>query len=199
MYAHVGARPSGGEAFFKSQPGKITIWWAILDLRFYRSSLRSAGADPLHCPESGEQERDAIGASFIGMFVVVDLAVTWSHYASIPPSTTATRRPLMMRIALLFLAAAEYAAAVLATPLEIVYAITILSIGVLLIGILMLKSQFGWISAYLGLITGVLRDRFVDWLVPSDHRKRALRNALVLLRRLQIDPAHEPLVRATPK
>jgi hypothetical protein len=55
-----------------------------------------------------------------------------------------------------YLAAAEYAAAVLATPMEIVYAIAIPSTGTLLAGIVMLKSQFGKFAAYLALITGVL-------------------------------------------
>lgn len=39
MYAHVGARPSGGEAFFKSPPGKITIWWAILWISVFTDLL----------------------------------------------------------------------------------------------------------------------------------------------------------------
>lgn len=32
LYAHVGAPPTGGEAWFKYLPGKTTVWWAILGL-----------------------------------------------------------------------------------------------------------------------------------------------------------------------
>src|SRR5260370_9727302 len=32
LYAHVGAAPTGGEAWFKYLPGKTTVWWAFLGL-----------------------------------------------------------------------------------------------------------------------------------------------------------------------
>jgi hypothetical protein len=55
-----------------------------------------------------------------------------------------------------YIAAANYASAVLASPLEIVYAIVTLSFGILVIGFVMLRGVFNKITAYLGLATGVL-------------------------------------------
>jgi hypothetical protein len=39
LYAHVGAPPSGGEAWFKYLPGKTTGWWAILGLCVFTDYL----------------------------------------------------------------------------------------------------------------------------------------------------------------
>src|SRR5262249_33024106 len=55
-----------------------------------------------------------------------------------------------------YVAAANYASAVLASPLEAVYAIVTLSFGILLIGLVMLRGVFNRITAYLGLATGIL-------------------------------------------
>jgi hypothetical protein len=55
-----------------------------------------------------------------------------------------------------YLAAADYASAVLASPLEIIYAIVILSAGIFLISILMWNSTFTKLASSLGLITGAL-------------------------------------------
>jgi hypothetical protein len=52
--------------------------------------------------------------------------------------------------------AANYPSAVLASPLEIVYAIVILSVAILIIGMVMWKGVFDRATAALGLITGVL-------------------------------------------
>ncbi len=81
LYAHVGAAPTGGEAWFKYLPGKTTVWWAIL-----------------------------------GLSVLT----------------------------------------VLASPLEIIYAIVTLSFGILVIGLVMLRGVFNKTTAYLGLVTGIL-------------------------------------------
>jgi uncharacterized membrane protein YbhN (UPF0104 family) len=88
--------------------------------------------------------------------VVLDLAVTWSHYASIltlyGEYSTATDEA--QRAA--YLAAANYGSATLTSRLEIVYAIVTLSFGILVIGFVMLKNGFHKITAYLALATGVL-------------------------------------------
>jgi hypothetical protein len=55
-----------------------------------------------------------------------------------------------------YVAAARYASAVLASRLEAVYSILFLSLGILLIGLVMRKGSFGKSSAYLGVVTGIL-------------------------------------------
>jgi len=125
-----------------------------------------------YCQEPGEQSeaswdgcealkgvnRNAVvlATAFVGLFVVLDLAVTWSHYASVltlyhnySTATNDTHRAG-------YVAAANYASAMLTSPLEIVYAIVTLSFGILLTGFVMLRGAFNKITAYLGLATGIL-------------------------------------------
>ena len=87
---------------------------------------------------------------FVGLFVVLDLAITWSHYASIltlyhnySVATDDAQRAG-------YVAAANYASAMLASPLEIVYSIVTLSSGILLTGFVMLRGALNKITAYLG-------------------------------------------------
>jgi hypothetical protein len=157
LFAHVGPPPTGGEAFFKYLPGKTTIWWWIVGLSAFTDLLYIPLALALYMRlKPVNKYLMAMAVIFMGMFVVLDLAMTQGHYASIltlfhnySQATDDAHRAA-------YLAAGEYAAAVLSTPMEIVYAIMIPSIGTLLAGIVMLKSEFGKVAAYLALITGVL-------------------------------------------
>ena len=97
-----------------------------------------------------------LATAFVGLFVVLDLAVTWSHYASmlILYSNYSRATDDIQRAG--YLAAANYASAILASRLEIVYAIVTLSFAILVIGFVMLGGVFNKITAYLGLATGIL-------------------------------------------
>jgi hypothetical protein len=157
LYARVGAPPKGGEAWFQYLPGKTTTWWAILGLSVLTDFLFVPVAFALYLALR-EANRNAmlLATAFVGLFVALDLAVTWSHYASIlvlyrnySRATDAVQRTG-------YVAAAQYASAVLASPLEIVYAIVTLSFGILVTGFVMLRGVFNKITAYLGLATGIL-------------------------------------------
>ena len=156
LYAHVGAPPNGGEAWFKYLPGKTTVWWTILGLSVFTDFLYMPVAFALYLALK-ELNRNVmlLATAFVGLFVALDLAVTWSHYASIlilyRNYTTATDDAHRAS----YIAAANYASAMLNSPLEIVYAIVTLSSGILLIGFVMLRGAFK-ITAYLALGTGVL-------------------------------------------
>jgi hypothetical protein len=157
LYAHVGPPPIGGEAWFKYLAGKTTVWWAILGLSVFTDFLFVPVAFALYLALKGVNRNVMLLATaFVGLFVVLDLAVTWSHYASVlilyshySQSADAAQRAG-------YLAAANYASAVLASPLEIVYAIVTLSFGILVIGFVMMKGVFNKTTAYLGLATGIL-------------------------------------------
>jgi len=157
LFAHVGAPPNGAEAWFKYLPGKTSIWWVILGLSVFTDLLYIPVALALYLVlKAVNRNVVLLAAVFMGMFVVLDLAITWAHYASILKlyADFAASADNAHRAACL--AAAECAAAVLATPMEIFYAIVTASIGVLLAGFVMLKSEFGKVAAYLGIATGVL-------------------------------------------
>jgi len=157
LYAHVGAPPNGGEAWFNYLPGKTTVWWTILGLSVFTDFLFVPVAIALYLALRGANRNAMLLATvFVGLFVVLDLAVTWSHYASIltldrnySAATDDAQRAG-------YVAAANYASAMLASPLEIVYAIVTLSSGILLTSFVMLRGAFNKITAYLGLATGIL-------------------------------------------
>jgi hypothetical protein len=157
LYAHVGAPPSGGEAWLKYLAGKTTVWWGILGLSVLTDFLFVPVALSLYVALKGvNNSAMLVATAFVGLFVVLDLAVTWSNHASLlmlgagyaAASNDAQRAA--------YVAAANYAAAVLASRLAIVYAIVTLSSGILITGVVMLKGIFSKTTAYLGLITGIL-------------------------------------------
>ena len=157
MYAHVGAAPIGGEAWFKYLPGKTTVWWVILGLSVLTDFLFVPVAFVLYLAlKAINRNAMLLATAFVGLFVVLDLAVTWSHYASmlILYSNYSRATDDIQRAG--YLAAANYASAILASRLEIVYAIVTLSFAILVIGFVMLGGVFNKITAYLGLATGIL-------------------------------------------
>jgi hypothetical protein len=157
LYAHVGVPPNGGAAWFQYLPGKTTVWWAILGLSVFTDLLFVPVAYALYAALKGvNRNAMLLATTFVGLFVVLDLAVTWSHFASIltlyrnySAATDGAHRAA-------YVAAADYASAMLASPLEIVYAIMTLSFGILLTGFVMLRGVFNRITACLGLATGIL-------------------------------------------
>jgi hypothetical protein len=157
LYAKVGAPPIGGEAWFRYLPGRTTVWWTILGLSVSTDFLFVPVALALyHALKTINRTAMQIATAFVGLFVALDLAVTWSHYASILilfskycAATDDVRRAS-------YLAAANYGSAVLTSPLEVVYAIVTLSSGILIIGFVMVRGVFDKTTAYLALATGVL-------------------------------------------
>jgi len=89
------------------------------------------------------------------LFVILDLAVIWTAFSTMiiagvqygAAATEAQRAALA--------AAAAYASAMLANPLAHVYANVIPALGVLFVGVVMLKGVFNKATAYLALAMGV--------------------------------------------
>lgn len=157
LYASVGAPPSGGEAWFRYLPGKTTIWWAILGLSVFTDFLFVPVAFALYLALKGvNRNAMLLATAFVGLFVVLDLAVTWSHYASILSLFRSYSTAANDAQRASYLAAANYASAMLTSPLEIVYAIVTLSLGILVTGLVMWRSAFNRITAWLGIATGIL-------------------------------------------
>lgn len=157
LYAHVGHPPAGADAWFNYLPGKTTTWWEILGLSVFTDLLYVPVALALYLVlQTVNKNMMLLAAVFMGTFVVLDLAITWGHYASILQlyADYASSADSAHRSACL--AAAQYAAAVLSTRLEIFYAIVTASTGILLTGFVMLKSTLGKVEAYLGIVTGIL-------------------------------------------
>jgi hypothetical protein len=157
LYAEAGAPPSDGEAWLKYLAGKTTVWWAILGLSVLTDLLFVPVALSLYLALKGVSRNTMLVATaFVGLFIVLDLAVTWPNYASLITLSGKYAAAANGTQQATYVAAANYASAVLASRLEAVYSILTLSLGILLIGLVMLKSSFGKTSAYLGIVTGFL-------------------------------------------
>jgi hypothetical protein len=157
LYFRVGAPPSGGDAWFEYLPGKTSLWWAIVAVSVLTDFLFVPVTLTLYLALRGHGKNAMLLATaFVGAFVSLDLAVTWSHYVSILTlyEKYAVTSDEVVRAG--YLAAANYGSAMLTSPLEIVYSIFTLSFGILVIGFVMLRGIFNKATAYLGLITGVL-------------------------------------------
>ncbi len=158
LYAHVGAPPSGdGEAWLQYLAGKTTVWWAILGLSVLTDFLYVPVALSLYLALKGvHRNAMLLATALVGLFVVLDLAVTWSAFASLltlSGNYTAASNDVQRAA---YVAAAHGASAVLTSRLEAVYAIVVLSSGILMIGFVMLKGVFSRTTAYLGVLTGIL-------------------------------------------
>ena len=158
LYAKVGAPPSGGgEIWLHYLAGKTTIWWAILWLSVVTDLLYvPVGLALFASLKSINRSAMLIATAFVLLFVALDLSVTWSHYASLLTLSERYAAAATDRERATYVAAAEYASSVFGSRLFIVYAIGVLSSGILVMGVVMLSGVFNRVSAYLGIATGVL-------------------------------------------
>jgi hypothetical protein len=159
LFAHVGGAPSsGGEAWLKYLEGKTTVWWAILGLSVFTDFLFVPVALSLYVAlERVNRNAMLVATAFVGLFVVLDLAVLWTNYASLltlsglhTAATTDVQRAA-------YVAAANYASAVLASHTEVFYSIVDLSLAILIIGFVMLQGKriFNKTTAYFGVAAGI--------------------------------------------
>jgi hypothetical protein len=135
---------------------KAGLWWGILglsvltDLLFFPLLfalwLRLRATDPLMLLG---------GVGLVGLFAVLDLAVTWASYAAVLTlGGHAGASDPVQRAA--DLAAATYAVAVLRSPYFAAYAILLPGLGILLIGRVMLEAGFDRAAGVVGVVTGAL-------------------------------------------
>lgn len=157
LYVYVGAPPHEAEAWLTYLAGKTTEWWAILGLSVLTDLLFIPLALALYFALKGvNRNMMLLATALVGLFVTLDLAVTWPNYAALITlgERYADATSDIQRAA--YVAAAQYPSAVLASTLEAVYSIFVLSLGILLIGLVMRKGIFGKGIAYVGVVTGLL-------------------------------------------
>jgi hypothetical protein len=156
LFTWVGAPPATGEAWFRYLSGKTTAWGVIIWL--------SVVTDLLYLPVAWalwfalrKTGTTLMLASVVCMhlFVCVDLAVTWTHHASLLGlfQNYSNAADPVHRAA--YLAAAEYASSIYTTPLLTFYAMVIPGLGTLFAGIAMLKGRFGKACAWTGVFSGI--------------------------------------------
>ncbi len=157
LYVPVGAPPSGAEARLTYLAGKTRVWWAILALSVLTDFLFVPVALSLYLAlKRINRNAMLLATACVGLFVVLDLAVTWTSYASLitlsgtyAAATSDAQRAVVV-------AAANYPSAVLESRLLGVYAILVPAVGILMTSVVMLKGIFSKTTAYLGLVAGIL-------------------------------------------
>jgi hypothetical protein len=157
LYVPLGTPPTGAEAWLTYMAGHTSAWWAILGLSVLTDFLLVPVTLAIYTALKGIN-RNAIllSAAFVGLFVILDLAVTWTNYAAlISLSTNYSAVPNDAQHTLL-VTTASYPASVLESDLLDVYNTVTLSIGILVAGFVMRKGSFSKITSYLGLATGTL-------------------------------------------
>lgn len=113
------------------------------------------------------------------LFVILDLAVTWTAYSTVlisgvrygAAATEAQRTALA--------AGAAYASAILASPLSRMYAILFPALGVLFAGLVMLKGVFNRVTAYVALAMGLTGIFYMGSLFIDSLEVLAIINALL--------------------
>jgi hypothetical protein len=157
LYVLGGIPPSEAEEWLKHLSGRTTAWWAILGLSVLTDFLFVPVALALYVALK-QVNRNAVlaGTSLVLSFVVLDLAVTWPHYSSLITlsGNYAAAANDAQRTAIV--AGAGYPTAVLTSTLVGVYAILVPSVGILIIGLVMLRGAFSRVTAYSGVVSGVL-------------------------------------------
>ncbi len=157
LYALGGAPPREAEDWLKHLSGRTTAWWAILGLSVVTDFLFVVVALALYLAlKQINRKAVLVGTGLVVSFVVLDLTVTWPNYSALITlsGNYAAATNDAQRAA--FVAASRYATAVLTSTLCGVYAILVPSVGILIIGLVMLKGVFGKLTAYSGMASGVL-------------------------------------------
>lgn len=155
LYAAAGAPPTGGEAWLRYLDGKTAVWWAIVGFSILTDFLFVPVTFALYFSLKGVNRTAAlVGAAFLGLFAILDLAATWPQYAALITLSSgyAAADPAQRGV---FIAAATYADSALQYS-QSIYSILVPSFGILLIARVMLQGVFNRATAYVGLATGIL-------------------------------------------
>lgn len=157
LYVPLGAPPDGAEARLLYHSGHVAGWWAILSLSVLTDFLLVPSAIALYITlRNVNRSGMLLATACIGLFVVLDLALTWTNYAVMIslseriPTTTGDAQIAAV------IAAAQYPTLVLESNLLFIYNSLTLAMGILITSIVMLRGAYPRITAYLGIVTGIL-------------------------------------------
>ncbi|HEX6686934.1 MAG TPA: hypothetical protein VF062_29485 [Candidatus Limnocylindrales bacterium] len=156
LYVVAGAPPEDIAQRLAYLAEHSTAWWAIVALSVATDLLFAPVMWALYLLLKGFGRSAMLaGTGLVGLFVVLDLAVTWPNYAALitlgGDLATAADDTRTATI----LGAATYAGKVLSSGLFGVYAILVPAAGIAIISWIMLKPGFSRLTAYTGLATGV--------------------------------------------
>lgn len=157
IYAWVGdAPPSDVEAQLVYFAEHGEGWWAILGLMVFTDLLYIPVFMALYqALQHINRNLMVLACGMIGLFIVLDLSLTWTSYSSLIMSGSlyASATSEAQRAALV--AGAGYPSTMLDSPLLGTYAILIPSLGFLFIGFVMRDGDFNRAATYFALTVGL--------------------------------------------
>ncbi len=151
-----GFPPSGVEARLAFFTEHAVGWWAATALMVFTDLLYVPVFLALyHALKGINKGMMLLAIACEGLFVALDLAVTWTAYSSLitlggnyAAATSDAQRAIIV-------AAAGYPSAIIDSPLLGIYAVFIPALGLLLASLVMRKGVFNKALAYLGVIAGI--------------------------------------------
>jgi hypothetical protein len=162
IYFWVGDQPASGvEAQLAYFADHAAGWWGIVFLMVFTDLLLVPIFIGIYLAlKHLNQGLSLMALAFKAfLFVILDLAVTWTAYSTMIVSGVQYSTATTDAQRVILVAGAAYASAMLDSPLFGTYAILIPSLGVLFAGLVMLKGVFNKTTAYIALavgLTGVL-------------------------------------------
>jgi hypothetical protein len=157
IYAWVGdAPPSNVEAQLAYFAEHSEGWWAILGLMVFTDLLYipifMALYQALH---DINRNLMVLACAMIGLFIVLDLSLTWTSYSSLILSGSLYASAVTEGQKAALVAGAGYPSTMLDSPLLGTYAILIPSLGFLFTGLVMQKGVFSKTAAGLAFAVGI--------------------------------------------
>lgn len=157
IYAWVGDAPPGNveaQLVYFAEHGKG--WWAILGLMVFTDLLYIPIFMALYQSlQHINRNLMILACAMIGLFIVLDLSLTWTSYSSLIMSGSLYASATTEAEKAALVAGAGYPSTMLDSPLLGTYAILIPSLGFLFTGLVMQKGVFSKTAAWLALAVGV--------------------------------------------
>lgn len=152
----LGGKPTGAEAWLSQTAEFTSSWLGILGLSVLTDFLLVPISFSLYLAlKKIERNAMLIATAFVGLFVILDLALTWTNIGSLITLgghfATAANEAERSGI----VTAAMYPSSVADSNLTFIYNSFTLAVGILLTGLVMRKGTFNKTTAYTGIATGV--------------------------------------------
>ncbi len=158
IYTVIGVVPTEtGEAWLTYLQDKTAAWWAIVYLSALTDVLFFPVAAALYVALSGVNRHAMLaGAGLLVLFAVLDLAVTQISFAGLITLSSDYAAAATDAERAAILAAASYPVALFRSSLFSAYVIGIPAVGLLLISLVMRAGRFDRITAWVGILAGVV-------------------------------------------
>jgi hypothetical protein len=151
-----GFPPLGTEARLSFFAEHAAGWWAVTALMVFTDLFYVPFFMALYQALKGFNKYLMLLAfACAGLFVVLDLAITWTAYPSLMILSGNYAAATSDALRAIIVAAAEYPSVIADSPLSGIYAILFPGLGELLASLIMRKGIFSKTLAYMGMIAGV--------------------------------------------